>query len=126
MGQRVGGRAGMGLLVTAGVAIVLAVGFDLSSIASIGSVIALLVFGLVSVGHLRVRAETGAKAWVLVLAVASTVIVLVSFVFTTLVHEPATAVALVAILVLCVAIDAVWKRARARTMGVAADRAPAS
>ena len=116
MGQRVGGRAGMGLLVTAGVAIVLAVGFDLSSIASIGSVIALLVFGLVSVGHLRVRAETGAKAWVLVLAVASTVIVLVSFVFTTLVHEPATAIALVVILALCVTIDALWKRARGRTM----------
>ena len=85
------------------------------SIASIGSVIALVVFGLVSVGHLRVRAETGAKAWVLVLAVASTVVVLVSFVFTTLVDEPATAVALVAILVLCVAIDALWKRARAGT-----------
>ena len=118
MGRRVGGRAsGSGLLVTAGVAIVLAVGFDLSAIASIGSVIALLVFGLVSVGHLRVRAETGAKAWILVLAVASTVIVLVSFVFTTLVDEPGTAIALVVILALCVAIDALWKRARARRDG---------
>ncbi len=33
-----------------------------------------------------------------------------SFVFTTLVDEPATAVALVVILALCVAIDALWKR----------------
>ena len=61
-------------------------------------------------------AETGAKAWVLVLAVASTVVVLVSFVFTTLVYEPATAIALVVILALCVTIDALWKRARAASM----------
>jgi hypothetical protein len=33
--------------------VILAVGFDLSSIASLGSVIALVVFGLVTVGHLR-------------------------------------------------------------------------
>ena len=97
-------------------AIVLAVGFDLSAIASIGSVIALLVFGLISVGHLRVRHETGARAWILVLAVASTVIVLVSFVFTTLVDEPGTAVALVVILLVSVALDAGWKRSRARAV----------
>jgi amino acid transporter len=118
MGRRhVDGRLGTGLLVTAGVAIILAVGFDLSAIASIGSVIALLVFGLVSVGHLRVRSETGAKAWVLVLAVASTAIVLLSFVFTTLVEEPGTMVALVLILVLSIVLDLVWKRSRDRRGG---------
>ena len=116
MGRQVGGRAGTGLVVTAAIAIVLAVGFDLSAIASIGSVIALLVFGLVSVGHLRVRHETGARAWILVLAVASTVIVLVSFVFTTLVEEPGTAVALVVILLVSVALDFGWKRSRARAL----------
>ena len=116
MGRQLGGRAGTGLVVTAAIAIVLAVGFDLSAIASIGSVIALVVFGLVSVGHLRVRHETGAKAWILVLAVASTVIVLVSFVFTTLVEEPGTAVALVVILLVSVALDFWWKRARARAI----------
>jgi amino acid transporter len=118
MGRRhIGDRLGTGLLVTAAVAIVLAVGFDLSAIASIGSVIALLVFGLVSVGHLRVRSETGAKAWVLVLAVASTAIVLLSFVFTTLVDEPGTAVALVLILLLSIVLDLAWKRSRDRRGG---------
>ena len=116
MGRRLGGRVGTGLVVTAALAIVLAVGFDLSAIASIGSVIALLVFGLVSVGHLRVRHETGARAGILVLAVASTVIVLVSFVFTTLVEEPGTAVALVVILLVSVALDFGWKRSRARAI----------
>jgi amino acid transporter len=36
LGTRVGGRAPSGLLITAGIAIVLGVGFDLTSIASIG------------------------------------------------------------------------------------------
>ena len=46
LGRRFGGRAPAGLLLTAAIAIVLAVGFDLNSIASIGSAIALLVFTL--------------------------------------------------------------------------------
>jgi drug/metabolite transporter (DMT)-like permease len=60
------------------VAIILAVGFDLTAIASIGSAVALVVFTLVTAGHLRVRAETGARASVLVLAIAATVVVLIS------------------------------------------------
>ena len=112
LGRRFGERAPAGLLLTAAIAIILAVGFDLSSIASIGSAIALLVFTLVSIGHLRVRNETGARAWMLALAIASTVVVLVTFTFTTLVDEPATAVTLLAIIVLSVVVDFAWKRAR--------------
>ena len=112
MARRVGGRAGMGVLATAAIAIVLAGGFDLSGIASIGSAIALVVFTLVSSGHFRVRDETGAKAWVLALAVGATAIVLVTFAATTLVDEPGTAVALVVILVLSVMLDLTWKRRR--------------
>ena len=37
----------------------LTVSFDLSAIASIGSAVALLVFTLVTIGHLRVRGDTG-------------------------------------------------------------------
>ena len=112
MGRRLGGRLPMGLLVTSLAAIVLAVGFDLSAIASLGSAIALLVFALVTAGHLRVRAETGASAWLLTLAVVSTSVVLVTFAFTTLVDEPATAVALLAIVALSVVLDLAWKARR--------------
>jgi hypothetical protein len=59
------GRAPAGLLITAAAAIVLAAGFDLSSIASIGSATALLVFTLVTAAHFRVREETGASTLVL-------------------------------------------------------------
>ena len=112
LGRRVGGRAPSGLLITAAIAAILAVGFDLTSIASIGSAIALIVFGLVTVGHLRVRRETGARAWVLVLATVSTFVVLVAFALTTLVNEPGTAVAIVTIVVISIAVDLVWKRRR--------------
>ena len=114
LGRRFGGRAPAGILVTAAISIVLAVGFDLSSIASIGSAIALLVFTMVSVGHLRVRSDTGASLIVLLIAIASTSVVLLTFALTTLVEEPATAVTLVAIIALSVVIDVVWKRTRAR------------
>ena len=116
LGRRFGGRAPAGILLTAAIAIVLAVGFDLSAIASIGSAIALLVFTMVSIGHLRVRAETGASLVVLALAILSTVVVLATFVTTTLVEEPATAITLAAILVVSVGIDLGWKRDRSRRM----------
>jgi amino acid transporter len=110
MARRFGGRAPAGLVLTAALSIVLAVGFDLSSIASLGSAVALLLFSMVSIGHLRVRSETGARAWVLVLGIGLNVIVFVTFVFTTLVDEPATAVALIVILALSIGLDLGWKR----------------
>ena len=52
LGRRVGARCRRrGPGGHRGVAIVLAVGFDLTAIASIGSAIALLVFTLITVGH---------------------------------------------------------------------------
>jgi amino acid transporter len=117
MGRRVGGRAPMGIVVTATASIIMAVLFDLSAIASIGSAVALVVFTLVTVGHFRVRQETGAKAWLLVLANLTTVVVLVSFAVTTLVEEPGTTVALIVILLLSVVLDLVWKRRRGAARG---------
>jgi len=112
LGRRLASRIPVGLIVTAVIAIILAVGFDLTSIASIGSAIALVVFTLVTAGHLRVRAETGANTVLLALAIVTTVVVLLAFAFTTLVDEPATAVTLVAILLLSIALDVGWKLKR--------------
>jgi amino acid transporter len=114
MGSRLWSRAPTGLLLTAAVAIVLALGFDLSSIASIGSAIALLVFTLVTAGHLRVRSQTGASMLLLILGVLTTGVVLLTFAFTTLPEEPGTAVALLVILVLSVVLDLWWKSVKGR------------
>ncbi len=115
MSRRVGQRAPMGIVATAIAAIVLAVFFDLNAIASIGSAVALVVFTLVTFGHFRIRNETGARAWLLILADVTTLVVLAAFAATTLVEEPATAVALVVILLISVALDLAWKRRRAST-----------
>jgi amino acid transporter len=112
LGRRFADRVPTGLVLTVVVAVVLAVGFDLSSIASIGSAIALLVFALVTTGHLRVRDETGANPGLLVLAIASTAVVLFTFAVTTLVDEPGTIVTILVILALSVFVDVGWKRSR--------------
>jgi amino acid transporter len=113
-GRQLWARAPVGLVATAAIAIVLAAGFDLTAIASIGSAVALIVFTMVTAGHLRVRHETGANAAVLVLGIVTTVTVLVAFAVTTLVEEPGTAIALVVILALSIVLDLWWKRSRAR------------
>jgi amino acid transporter len=111
LARRFGGRAPAGLVVTAVVAIVLAVGFNLNAIASIGSVVALVIFSLVGIGHLRIRDETGARPLILVLGILAAVVVLVMFV-PTLAEEPATVIALVVVLLQSVVLDVLWKRAR--------------
>jgi amino acid transporter len=113
MARRVGGRASMGLLVEAGACVLLAAFFNLDAIASIGSAVALLIFTFITAAHFRVRAETGASAVVLSLAIASAAVVLVTFVFTTLIHEPASMIALLVILLLSIALDVGWKRTAA-------------
>ena len=119
LGARLGDRLAMGLLITAVIAAVLALGFDLSAIASIGSAIALLVFGLVTVGHLRLRAETGANVWILAAAILTTAAVLVTFIVTTLVNEPKTMITIGVILVLSIVLDVGWKRAQGSRLGPA-------
>ena len=59
------------------------------------------------------RRVVGASTPMLVAAIGAAGIVLVTFVFTTLIHEPASIVTLVAILGLSVALDFGWKRVRA-------------
>ena len=115
LGRRWAQRVPAGLLLTSAIAIVLAAGFGLTAIASIGSAIALVVFALVTGGHLRIRSDTGARTWLLVLAEVCTVAVLVNFVITTLVHEPGTMIAIGAVLVISVGLDIAWKRTRPQT-----------
>jgi amino acid transporter len=110
MARRLGGRASAGLLVEAAACVLLAVFFNLDAIASIGSAVALLIFTFITAAHFRVRSETGANTAVLVLAIASAAVVLVTFVFTSLIHEPASIITLLAILLLSIALDLGWKR----------------
>ena len=113
MARKVGGRASAGLLIQAVACLILALVFNLDAIASIGSAVALLIFTLITAAHFRVRSETGASVPVLGLAIAASAVVLLTFVFTTLIHEPASIVTLVAIVLLGIGLDVGWKRTRA-------------
>ncbi len=101
-----------GLLVTAALVLVVANLVDLSAIASVGSACALGIFLFVGLAALRLRAETGASAPIVLLGIAATAVVLVFFAVDTLRNSPETFVAIVAIAVLAVLLDLVWKRAR--------------
>lgn len=111
---RSAGRFPAGLLVMAGLAILLVAFFNLNAIASIGSAVALLVFSSVSIAHLRIRSQTGASVVMLLIGLVATLGTFIIFCTTTLVSEPATAWALVAIIGLAVVIDLTWKATAAR------------
>jgi amino acid transporter len=109
-GSRLGRHAGM--LITAGIVLVVANVVDLSAIASVGSACSLLIFLLVGATGYRLRSETGASALVVLAGMAATAVVLVFFAVDTLRNAPETFAAIVAIAALAVVLDILWKRAR--------------
>lgn len=58
-----------GLLWTTGIVILFILLFDLASVAMMGSAAFLLIYAAVNAGHLRIADQTGAKPWLLVVAV---------------------------------------------------------
>ena len=60
-----------GLFITAGLSVGFVLAFNLGPIAMMASAAFLLVYAAVNVAHLRLRAETGAKTWLIVAAVVA-------------------------------------------------------
>jgi len=112
------------LLVTSILALLLANFVDLSAIASVGSACSLVVFLLVGLAGYRLRANTGASAAIVLLGIAVTAIVLGFFAVDLLRNAPETFVAIVAMTVLAVVLDTVWKRVRDRDADPAATSVP--
>lgn len=71
-----------------------------------------MIFTFITAAHLRVRSETGANLLMLIPAIVAARAVFVTFVFTTLIHEPASIATLAGILLLSVALDYGWKHSR--------------
>jgi amino acid transporter len=109
--------AHVGLLVTAALVLVVANLVDLSAIASVGSAIALSVFVLVALAGYRRRADTGANSVIAIAAIGVSAIVLLFFAVDTLRNDPATFIATLAIGLLAVVLDLIWKRRRAGAEG---------
>ncbi len=109
-----GGRLGRhsGLLITAAIVLVVSNLVDLSAIASVGSACSLMIFLLVGIAGYRRRADTGSQAVIVLAAIAVTAIVLVFFTVDTVRNAPETFAAIVAIALLAVVLDFIWKRRR--------------
>ncbi len=84
--------------------------FDLSAVASIGSVVALIIFMMVCIAHLKLIAETGANRLLVYLSIITCAITLAAYCIDTLPDKPGTAVALVVFLALAVVVDRYWRR----------------
>jgi chromate transport protein ChrA len=85
---------------------------DLSAIASVGSACSLAIFVLVGIAGYRVRRETGAQAWLIIVGVAVTLVVLAFFAVDTVRNAPQTFTAIVVVAALAVILDVIWKRFR--------------
>ena len=101
-------RAPIGLLIMVGVTLVMALAFDLGAIASLGSAVALGIFSLVTIGHIRIRSTTGAKLFALLIGVLTTVGTFVVFAMTSL--DQGSTIALIVTVLLAIALDLTWKR----------------
>ena len=108
-GNKTGKNGNFGVLISTIFVSILALLFDLSAIASIGSAVARVIFMMVGIAHVKLIKETSARLLIIYLSIISVVVTLVVFSVETLSQEPATALAIVIFLVLSVCADFFWR-----------------
>jgi amino acid transporter len=110
-----GGNAG--LLIAAALTALFVAFFPLAAVGSMASLAFLIVYGTVSAGHLRIYHDTGAKRWLLVLAVALNVALFLLLLGYTIHTGPAsTWLNLLAVLALSFVFEAVYRRRTGRSL----------
>ena len=122
-----GGRAlggPKGLVISAAGVLLLANVFDLTAIAQIGFVVAMVIFVMLGVAALRLRRETGSSAVVIVTAMAMTTLVLVLFMADTLQNDPATFAWTIVIALLALLLEGFWSRFHDREEAAAGSPPP--
>jgi len=101
-----------GVAITVGLVLALALFLDLSTIADVGSAVALAIFALVGLAAVRLRHETGSNLVVLLSGITLTLVVLVLFAVDTARNAPRTFVSMLVVGVLAVVLDRLWKTRR--------------
>jgi L-asparagine transporter-like permease len=109
-----------GLVISSLLIILLAVLFDVSAIASIGSAVALAVFVLITIAHLRMTNETKASRPVLYLTLIATSLAVLLFAWYTLLTAPETFAVLVGTIILAWVVEAIWRWYSKREVSVEA------
>ena len=79
---------------------------------AVGSACSFVVFLLVGVAGYRLRSETGASSAIVLVGMAATAVVLGFFAVDTLRNDPETFGAIVAMALLAIVLEVVWKRLR--------------
>ena len=105
--RRTGGT--QGLVISALLILALAILFDVSAIASIGSAVALAIFAFITIAHLRMAKDTGASKFILILALLGTIMAILLFCWNTLLTSPQTFTILVVVIILAWVIEAPWR-----------------
>ena len=100
--------------------LLLALLVDLTAIASLGSVVALVIFLMVAFAGMRLRAETGSNIVIIALGILSTAVVLLVFAIQTWQDAPETFVAMIGVLGLAVVLELVWSAVFRRRQGTPA------
>lgn len=107
-----------GLVISALLILLMANLFDVTAIASIGSAVALAIYVLITIAHLRMAGETQASKPVLVLALIATSVAILLFAWYTLITAPQTFAILVAIIILAWVVEAIWRSISKRRLEV--------
>jgi amino acid transporter len=92
--RKLWGRDVEGLFITSGLVLVFVLLFPLSAVASMGSAGFLLVYSAVNIGHMRIRNQTGAKAWPVVASAVTCLSLFVVLVYHMIATAPTSAIAL--------------------------------
>jgi amino acid transporter len=108
-----------GLLLTAGLVVVVILSFDLQGIAMMGSAAFLLVYAAVNAGHLRVLKETGANATIVWLSLLTCLMMFVVLSVYTYQQQPAALVALVLIAAASFAAEWAYRHLAGRRISLA-------
>ena len=113
--RRLWGRDVEGLFITAGIVLVFVLIFPLSAVASMGSAGFLLVYAAVAIGHLRIRTQTGAKAWPIVASALTCLSLFAVLLYHMITTAPTSAIGLGVTLAGSFLFENVYRRTRGRT-----------
>ena len=107
--RNVWGKPVEGLLLTAALTLLVANGFDLTSIATLGSGGFLLIFAAVNFANVRRAAETGSRRWISLFGAVACLVALGALVWQTLGSSPGKLWILAAMIALAVLIEGAYR-----------------
>ncbi len=105
------GQPIVGLLVTAGLTLVVANVLDLTSVATLGSAGFLIIFGAVNMANVRRAHETKSRAWISAIGAVACATALIALIWQTAQSRPQDLLVLVALVVLAIAIEGTYRLA---------------